>query len=204
MNSALLLHSILLLGDSHLVGQMGHELVKLMRDKEISINASCGATPETFFNGKGSLCGTWRKLKGLSLVETSKKFSSTALLADTLTRSEPEQIIVSLGTNLATRCNDRKVRCYSDNDVKKQLEKFLKPISDLKIKCSWILIPPSPALKKEDVARVNEIIHESVSKTCKTIDAGQEKLTYPKTGGDGLHYFGKEAKKWAEIIFKNL
>ncbi|MCM0606368.1 MAG: hypothetical protein KA715_09790 [Xanthomonadaceae bacterium] len=204
MNAALLIHSILLLGDSHLVGPMGHELVKLLDVKKVSINASCGSTPATFFSGIGSPCGTWRKIEGLPTVETSKPFSETTLLSESLNRVSPHHIIVSLGTNLATRCTKRKIRCYSDKEVLTQIEKFLTLIRERQIKCSWILSPPVTALRKEDVTHVNEIIRDAVTKTCNTIDAGAEGHTYPKKGGDGLHYFGTEAKKWAEIIFKNI
>lgn len=206
--------SFLLIGDSHLVGDMGRKLVSLIESSHpndsLSIDASCGATPFSFFSEYKSICGTWQKLPSLPLIDTQKPYLAVNL-RDALTLSQPDHIIVSLGTNLATQCRTKEnkiIPCYSDSVVKEQIKQLLGFIQRRPLQCTWILAPAVKRIEGKShisetrAIEVNTLISTLVSKTCTLVTSPQKHYPHPR--GDGVHYFGNEAGIWAESVFKNL
>ena len=139
-------------------------------------------------------------------IDSGKPFAAVNLEM-ALSHSQAEHVIVSLGTNLATRC--RTGPCYSDQEIREQITAFLNVIHSSPLTCSWILIPPVKYIRgmnlisEKRATEVNAIITEVTSNRCNVI-ASSATLQYPAKDGDGIHYFGKRAREWARAVFNQL
>lgn len=201
---------LLLVGDSHLAGPMGHALVKKIEEKgeHAWVDASCGATPARFVTGGSSSCaGTWQKLPGKTEIDTSQKTEAVPLdeawyMLKAQGSDEPSQVVFVLGTNLASYCKDRP--CYTSAFIEKQalrlLNTFQNKHGSTLVRCLWVGAPQARNIPIKQIRMVNSAIQKALGNRCEFFDSTQH-TRYPSKGGDGLHYSGKAAEKWADDIF---
>lgn len=188
--------TILVIGDSHIVGPFGQTLDALLRDKghEVATFGSCGSIAKWWFSGKSTTCGYFEKnLKGES-IETIKK--ETPLLTSLLKEIKPDEVILEFGANYFS--------FPSDQFVKNDLIKIIEEIKSSGANCFFVTNPDSRKLKVHQL-RLSKLIKEAVGEQC-TLFNSLNVTSYPEVGGDGIHYSfkgGKDiAKKWAEEVFK--
>lgn len=192
---------LLFIGDSHSVGVFGRTLTALLAENfpevEITAVASCGSEPRWWLEGKMTNCGFWtHEPNG---VESKVLKASTPKIDELLNRIKPKTTIVALGSNLVL---------MSEEDRETYTEKMMAMLENKGGQCIWISAPDSRKFKNADIKSVYELL-KKLSKLhhCKLIDS-LKYTKYPSSGGDGLHYGGKEgtsiATQWAEKVFNHI
>lgn len=187
---------ILFIGDSHSVGIFGREFDKLLREsnKKIETYAICGSTLRWWFEGKETKCGYFFRYENGKIEESYQNPQKTPILSDLIKKTNPNLIIVQLGTNW---WNEKEEK------IQNEINKFFQIIEDKK--CYWIGPPKSRKLYLA-IERVNKILTENISKRCIYFDS-LSITDYPSEGGDGIHYsindsYMKEiAIKWANSAY---
>jgi hypothetical protein len=192
---------LLFIGDSHSVGVFGRTLTALLQQDfpvvAITAVASCGSEPRWWLEGKVTNCGLWtHEPNGF---ENKVLKGNTPKLDGLLNELKPKTTIVALGSNLVL---------MSKEDRETYTEKIMVMLENKGGQCIWISAPDSRKFKASDIDDVYELL-KKLSKLhhCKLIDS-RKYTKYPTSGGDGLHYGGKEgtliATQWAEKVFKGI
>ena len=192
---------LLFIGDSHSVGIFGRSLTELLQQNfpyvAITAVASCGSEPRWWLEGKATNCGL--------LTHEANGFESKVLKGNTpklhelLNKVKPKITIVALGSNLVL---------MKEEDRENYTEKMMAMVEDKGGQCIWISAPDARKFSASDLDDVYGLL-KKLSKLhhCKLIDS-RKYTKYPNSGGDGLHYGGKEgtliATQWAEKIFDGI
>ncbi len=192
---------LLFIGDSHSVGVFGRTLTTLLQQNfsEVAITtvASCGSEPRWWLEGKSTNCGFWRHEANGFENKTLK--GNTPKLYELLNEIKPKITIVALGSNLVL---------MSEEDREIYTQKMMMMLENKGGQCIWISAPDSRKFKATDLDDVYTRL-KKLSKLhhCKLIDS-RKYTKYPISGGDGLHYGGKEgaliATQWAEKVFNTI
>ncbi|MEI7839140.1 MAG: hypothetical protein WCJ11_01415 [Methylococcaceae bacterium] len=192
---------LLFIGDSHSVGVFGRTLTALLEQNfpelKITAVASCGSEPRWWLEGKMTNCGFW--MHEPNGFENKVLKASTPKLDDLLNQIKPKITIVALGSNLVL---------MSKEDREAYTETMMAMLENKGGECIWISAPDSRKFKAAEIESVYELL-KKLSKLhhCKLIDS-RNHTKYPSSGGDGLHYGGKEgtsiATQWAEKVFNHL
>jgi len=201
---------VLLVGDSHSVGQYGRELERLFREKngssEVALYASCGSAPQTWISGRATRCGFRQKVG--TQKEVSAKTNATPKLPQIvgawLEPGEKHIVVISLGANLVPA---------STHQAQRQTRDFLNLLqtetSGQEIQCYWVGAPTSRTFSAEKTARTVDVMRAQIGSQCEYIDS-REFTAYPARGGDGIHFdsLGASGRKiaiqWAQAVFQRI
>jgi hypothetical protein len=194
-------HNILFVGDSHSVGIFGHALTTLLKENtasgtRITTVASCGSSPSWWLEGKDTRCGFWRR--DFDGSEQSNLKAATPSLYGLLNSVKPKTVIVALGSNLVPLS---KIARHDHTDA------MMRHVAKTAEQCIWIGPPDSRKFSASEINDVYVLLQQLTNKHgCKLVDS-RKYTHYPKSGGDGLHYGGKQgaviAKNWADNVFWN-
>ncbi len=192
---------ILFVGDSHSVGIFGHALTNLLKDNasldaKVTTVASCGSSPSSWLEGKRTTCGFWRQDHNGN--EQSSVKGLTPKLIKLINTVKPKTVIIALGSNLVPLSKSARLA---------GTEAMMSQVSNMANQCVWIGPPDSRKFSAAEINDVYVLLDELSHKYhCNLIDS-RKYTHYPKSGGDGLHYGGKEgtliAKSWADKVFWN-
>lgn len=191
---------ILFIGDSHSVGIFGHKLTALIQEifpnALMMTSASCGSEPRWWLEGKTTNCGLWTRYPNGTETEMHK--APTPKLDELLNLVHPKVTIVALGSNLVPLTDDER-ETYTDN--------MMNLLEQKGGECVWISAPDSRKFSASDINDVFNILKKLAKKHhCKLVDS-RKYTKYPDSGGDGLHYGGKDgtiiATQWAEKVFNH-
>ena len=201
LNKKIHTQHILFIGDSHSVGIFGHALTNLLRDNaslesKLTTIASCGSSPSWWLEGKRTACGFWRK--DFNGSEQNNIRGLTPNLIELMNTVQPKTVIIALGSNLVPLSKSARLA---------STEAMMSEVSNRTDQCIWI---GPPDARKFNATEINDVYvllnHLSHKYDCKLIDS-RKYTHYPKSGGDGLHYGGKEgtliAKEWASNVYWN-
>lgn len=181
---------VMIIGDSQTVGIYGTKMDELVRGTKAKVVtfASCGSSPEWWFNGHSTTCGYWTK--DISGKENRKNENPTPLINDLLKKEKPDIVIITMGGNMmkgATQAN-----------VTEQVDKIGKAVTDSGAKLFWVGPPKYDPSKRspEQLETFYSYLRNSVPEHGTLVDSRPYIDKY--SGPDGYHYWGKEGKKQAE------
>lgn len=189
--------TVLIIGDSHIVGPFGKTLDTLLRSEghDVATFGSCGSIAKWWFSGKNTTCGYFEKnLQGLSL-ELNK--NGTPLITSLLNEIRPDDVILEFGANYFS--------FPSDQFVKNDIITIIEEIKSSGANCFFVTNPDSRKLKTHQ-PRLAHLLSEAVGKHCSLFNS-LSVTKYPEIGGDGIHYSFKGgediARKWAAEVVKS-
>ncbi len=188
--------TILIIGDSHLVGPFGWRLDEELRKSghQVATYASCGSIAKWWTTSQKTTCGYFSN--DLNNNITRATTHPTPKLTELLTTIHPDAVIVELGSNYVNSPND--------DFVKADLKNMVQEIKNAGASCFWISAPDM-RLYRNALPRLDKLIQESVGDDCRIFDS-KNVTSYPATGGDGVHYWFKEgipmADHWADSVIK--
>lgn len=189
-------NTVLVIGDSHIVGPFGQTLDALLRKEghEVATFGSCGSIAKWWFSGKDTTCGYLEKNLNGESIEMIRK--ETPLITTLLKELKPDEVILEFGANYFS--------FPSDQFVKNDLMKIIDEIKSSGANCFFVTNPDSRKLKAHQ-PRLTRLITEAVGEQC-TLFNSLKVTNYPEVGGDGIHYSfkgGKDiANKWAQEVFE--
>jgi hypothetical protein len=210
---------VLYIGDSLSVGPFGRELqeflTEIFTEKRVYMYASCGSSPEHWLQGEPSFvtkCGCRVKTPSKALHYEYEKgrppeLFPTPKVEALLKESRPTLVIVQLGTNWFDRLEQRPTQEELDR-LQGILVRFADAIqnSDSRPSLVWVTPPDSERFRRVQ-APVTKLIR-AVGRTRKdfaVIDSSNMvRYTMGSTGGDGVHYYGPDAIKWADGVKRRL
>ena len=175
-------HPLLFIGDSHSAGTFGHTLDKLLRaipESKVSTYAVCGSSPEWFFTGQKTYCGTYFHPADGKPPSDAR----TPLISPLLQSLKPEYTIVALGANQLNG---------SVEGAKKQVQHLVKEIHEKGSQCIWVGPPDEGFISRTAQDHFYEMLHSQLSDLdCQLIDS-RKYTHYPVLGGDirgdNIHY----------------
>lgn len=195
---------VLHIGDSHTVGIYGREMDNLMRKTgaKVQTYGSAGSSPSWWLNGHSTKSGFYSK-DDEGKVDSPADWKApheTPKLNNLINNFKPNVIIISLGANLIKASGE-------------QIEKEVKILADIAkesgAKIIWVGPPDGRESVKPDSKQSFLYDHlQKVAQQYGTFLDSRPYTEYPATGGDGIHYWGKEgseiAKSWASNIFHDI
>lgn len=191
MLEILLTSTILVIGDSHMVGPFGWNLDEALRAEghSVATYGSCGSVAGWWYSGKKTTCGFYAKDLSGKVLQTNSK--ETPLIDNLLKTVKPNVVIVELASNY--------VNFGSEDAAVKDMKKLVRSIKDSGASCFW-MTAPDMRLYRDSIARLDRLVYEAVGSECRIFNSS-EVTSYPAIGGDGVHYWFKEglpiAQKWA-------
>lgn len=209
---------VLMVGDSLSVGPFGREMQTYFTDqfgdKRFYMYASCGSSPEHWLASEPvfhSKCGSRVKTpRGFSHSESEKgrpaEVFSTPKLENLLRESRPNVVIIQLGTNWFDRLVDKP----GPEELARLggiLDRFADTVlsSETRPKLIWITPPDSERFRKVQGDITKLITSIARQKRFNTINSsGMVRYVQGQTGGDGVHYYGQDAVKWADGVKNRL
>lgn len=192
---------ILAIGDSHSVGIYGSELDRLLRATGASVRSVgvSGSSPSWWWRGTVTKSGyVDRKVDGSK--DQPKDWRTpraTPSYAKLLQDVQPDLVIISLGANMLGA---------SAGTIKKDCGRLISEARNAGAEVIWVGPPDArSASSNQTRAKFYTAMADVVNGQATLIDA--RKFTkYPSSGGDGVHYWGKEgsatAKSWAANVMK--
>jgi hypothetical protein len=194
--------SILLIGDSHLVGTMGTALDAKLRELPSSVvatYASCGSHPGWWLNGYATSCGYWQRDRDGA--EKRSKTAPTPIVGSLLDELQPDYTVIAQGTNLLEGWPDKG---------EKSSRALLAVVAAAPTKCIWISPPSIRAVSEQKQTAYFEMISRVLPEyRCQLVDS-RSFAEYPASGGDGTHYdsLGEPGRTlsqtWAEGVARAL
>lgn len=195
---------VLHIGDSHTVGIYGREIDGLMTSTgaKVQTYGSAGSTPSWWLNGHSTKSGFYSKDDEGKVDNPAnwKEPHPTPKLNNLIDNFKPNVIVFSLGANL--------VKANAE-----QIESEVKKVADIAkesgAKIVWVGPPDSRDSAKPNSTQAFLYEHlEKVASQYGTFIDSRPYTEYPATGGDGIHYWGKEgtatAKQWANSVFDQM
>lgn len=195
---------VLHIGDSHTVGIYGREMDKHLRSTgaKVETYGSAGSSPRWYLTGQETRSGFFgRDENGVTDAPADwKKPHPTPKLPDLLGRFQPNVIMISLGANLigaSPASIDKQVRELAD----------IAKASGARI----IWVGPPDGRESNKPGEKQNALYAQLQKTASAygdfIDS-RPLTEYPASGGDGVHYWGKEgtriAKQWSQDVFSQI
>ena len=199
---------VLLIGDSLSVGPFGTTLQDLLinrlGNKEVALYASCGSSPEHWLASEPvylTRCGyrekTPRSQKLIDFVNGRPPPPvATPKIEKLLRIHSPQYVLIQLGTNWMDEFQ-QKVTEEKKSRKMALLTQFAGALKGRQV--VWILPPDSSHYSSTAQNAVREILFKTAQNhRFGVIDS--KKLTHyrrGKTGSDGVHYNGEDARNWA-------
>jgi hypothetical protein len=178
---------VLMIGDSHAVGDFGQDLHKEithLHKTRIASYASWGSSPNWWMDGTP----TTYKFRAWDLAGNRQIIDGThptPLLKDLADEIHPDVIIVALGSNLLGSSQE-----WIDQSIEILMDEARADAS----RCIWIG-PPSmrqnglgKILTQEDYDAVDDALKRYASKDGCDLINSHVMTYYPPFGGDGIHY----------------
>ncbi len=195
---------VLHIGDSHTVGIYGQEMDKHLRSSgaKVETYGSAGSSPHWWINGQTTRSGFFGRNQD-EVTDKPAKWNDphpTPKLNTLLERFRPNVVVFSLGANLINA---------SPATVEKQMREVADMAKATGTRIIWVG-PPDGRESKKPTSKQNELYQtlERVAKEYGDFIDSRPLTEYPATGGDGVHYWGKEgsrtAKNWANEVFQQL
>lgn len=195
---------VLHIGDSHTVGVYGKEMDKLMRETAAKVQTygSAGSSPSWWINGHTTKSGFYSKDDNGNVDSPAdwKAPHETPKLNNLINNFKPNVIVISLGANL--------IKANSET-IEKEVKKLADIAKESGAKIVWVG-PPDGRESKKPTSK-QSFLYENLQKIAQqygTFIDSRPYTEYPETGGDGLHYGGKQgteiAKNWAKSIFDDI
>ncbi len=165
--------TILLIGDSHLQGQMGKTLQSQLAQKNtVHLYAVCGSHLKGWIQGGQKGC---------------QNQGQTVSVKSLVAQLKPDLVIYSLGTN-------------SILNPASLIEKEVQNLSNIPTKCLWIGPPAMAKFNASILANFYHSLVNGLAPGCGMVDS--EVITQYPPAGDGLHYWGQYAKDWGQSIYQ--
>jgi hypothetical protein len=209
---------ILYVGDSLTVGPFGRELQNFLCDQfgegRVYLYASCGASPESWLDGEASYisrCGCRVKTPALFMVREFEKGVApepfaTPKLTPLLAQVRPSVVIVQLGTNWFDLLEQ-----HPGPEEMARLDAFLDRFVDTiqnapgRPSLLWITPPDSARFRSVQTSVTQLLLATGKRKRFAVINSSSMVRYEPGlSGGDGVHYYGADAMKWADGVKKRL
>ncbi len=177
------------------MGPFGWNLDESLRadGNEVYTVASCGSIPKWWSTGQPTPCGFFQR--DLSGKKIQLKKAKTPLISTLINEVKPEVVILEFGGNY--------LLLPSDQFIIDDIQKILTTVRNSGAQCFWITNPDTRSNHKA-IPRVARLMKEAIGDTCPMFESYLV-THYPKTGGDGTHYWFpaaiKLAKQWAQDAF---
>lgn len=195
---------VLHIGDSHTVGIYGQEMDKHLRSSgaKVETYGSAGSSPHWWITGQTTRSGFFSRNQD-EVTDQPAKWNdphATPQLKNLLERFRPNVVVFSLGANLI-------------NASPAAIEKQMREVADMAKASGTRIIwvgPPDGRESTKPSSKQNELYQtlEKVAKEYGDFIDSRPLTEYPASGGDGVHYWGKEgvkrAKSWASDVFQQL
>jgi len=191
MLSLIFASTVLVIGDSHMVGPFGWNLDEALRNQghQVATYGSCGSVAGWWYSGKKTTCGFYSK--DLSGKVTQVNSQETPLIENLMKIIKPDSVIVELASNY--------VNFGNEESAIKDMKRLVKSIKDSGASCFW-MTAPDMRLYRNSISRLDRLVYEAVGDDCRVFNSS-EVTSYPASGGDGVHYWFKEglpmARNWA-------
>lgn len=195
---------VLHIGDSHTVGIYGQEMDKHLRSTgaKVATYGSAGSSPKWWITGQTTRSGFFSRDAEEKTTQPAKWNDPhpTPKLKNLLEQFRPNVVIFSLGANLIQA---------SPATVASQMREIADMAKAYGTEIIWVG-PPDGRESKKPTSKQNELYQtlEQVAKTYGDFIDSRPLTEYPASGGDGVHYWGKEgsriAKGWAEDVFQQI
>ncbi len=210
---------VLIIGDSHTVGDFGSGLVETLRaqtDVRVSVEASCGSRPAHFLGTsyRNAIC-SWDLGYDVPATDASKHLKSGPRplkgLAELIDERVPNLIVIALGTNQYPMKSAGQSK-ISDGELdaalakaKGEIERAIAVVTSRHLGCVWVG-PPSERfdLFSEKLQNRFETLFERVNAEhgCRFVKS--RALTDAKdTAKDRamhIHYYGTAGRKWGRDV----
>ncbi len=169
--------TILMLGDSHLLGEMGKTVqAELAKKNTVHMHAVCGSSTRGWILGGARGC---------------QNIGRTEAAGFLVAKYKPDLTIISLGSN-----NLRNGTALTTRETRELL-------SHIPGKCIWIGPPDMRVFTKAQFKDFYAGLVDGLVGKCQLIDS--EVLTEPMPqGGDGIHYFGASGRNWGMKVLSKL
>lgn len=204
---------VLYIGDSLSVstGGFGPAMYNDIVDEghQVDFYALCGASPRSWQSDEPkSTCGYWHKsTSGAEVVVPWPEKSTAPSFQETLQDSDPDRVVIQLGTNMLTGDYFRH-----KNDLMKEIESMLDAVGNRQ--CLWIG-PPDAADYKISPKQRDEFylaLEEAAQGRCEIVDGRKDTEGkahyYPEGVKDGLHFYREPTKaterKWRDAALAGL
>lgn len=195
---------VLHIGDSHTVGIYGQEMDKHLRSSgaKVETYGSAGSSPHWWITGQTTRSGFFSRNQD-EVTDQPAKWNdphATPKLKTLLERFRPNVVVFSLGANLISA---------SPATIEKQMREVADMAKATGTRIIWVG-PPDGRESKKPTSKQNALYQtlEKVAKEYGDFIDSRPLTEYPATGGDGVHYWGKEgskqAKSWASDVFRQL
>ena len=207
--------TVLLIGDSLSVGPFGTTLQDLLiarlGPKELALYASCGSSPEHWLASEPvyeTRCGYREKTpsshKLIDFVNGRRPPPvATPKIEKLIKLHDPRYVLIQLGTNWM---DEFQSRVSAEKKARKSeiLERFASVLEGRIV--IWILPPDSSHYSSTAQNTVRDLIHRCVLQH-RFAEIDSKRMTRyrrGKTGSDGIHYNGEDARNWALGVMNQL
>lgn len=195
---------VLHIGDSHTVGIYGQEMDKHLRSTgaKVETYGSAGSSPQWWLTGQATRSGFFGKDETgkTDAPRDWKQPHATPKLPNLMQRFQPNVVVFSLGANLLGA---------NAETIEKQVKSVAEIAKANGAKIIWVG-PPDGRESKKPSSKQNALYQalEKAASQYGTFIDSRPLTEYPATGGDGVHYWGKEgsktAKSWASHVFEQI
>jgi hypothetical protein len=195
---------VLHIGDSHTCGIYGKAMDDLMRETDATVRTYgvSGSSPSWWLNETTGKSGYYAKDEQGKVDQPAdwRTPRKTPNFRKLLNEYRPDVVMFSLGANLVHA---------SPAAIRRQVESVCKIAKEAGCKIVWVGPPRSRSGVRDPQKR--QALYQnlkSVAEQYGTFVDSREYTKYPETGGDGVHYWGKEgsriARDWAGKVFDNI
>ncbi|MCB0348344.1 MAG: hypothetical protein KDD37_05885 [Bdellovibrionales bacterium] len=183
---------VLYIGDSHTVGSFGTKLEDLLNQSfDTEAVGSCGAIARTYLRSLSTKCGFRHSRKNPSHIKDIRAKEYATPNIDDLVSETPDKILIALGTNYLNS---------GEAAIKKDVADILAKLP-ADSPCVWLGAPDIQSVQnKAKIDKVNSVLRSALEKTtCQFIDL-KSLVSYPPSGGDGMHFSAKDGRQLAERV----
>ncbi len=198
---------VLHIGDSHTAGIYGKEMDKLLRatGAKVETVGSSSASPSWFISGHATTKGFYSKDEKGNVDSPAdwKAPHATPKLKNLISEFQPNIILISLGANLLGS---------NGKNIESEVRKIAEIAKQSGAKIVWVGPPDGRESKKPEEKQSDLYLHlKKAASEYGTFVDSRPYTEYPDSGGDGVHYSGKEgsgmsklAKSWVNHVYNEI
>ena len=200
---------VLVVGDSMMVGTFGETLLGALEKRfgvgGVAMYGSCGSSPESWLPTLPvyvTRCGFRSSVGGVTRVLEYHNGQrpppvDTPKIDALVQKHRPQLVVMQFGTNWFERFQAG----LKDDELKRKREQvgeFLAMVGDRPV--VWILPPDSSKFSRQTQLDVRRFIVEATrSRKIGYVDSlRMTRYVMNKTGSDGIHYNGEDARAWGQ------